>query len=142
MSDLPAVQAKKHIQRPSLPWRAETLTECGRPLDEMADGVVITVAEALRFWKAQGAQRAALFVCQTCVEATSRWRSWEDDPVSRLGRELPQYHYGRTGDRYEEWQAELRAIADLIREHSEEFAEAKAAYMRGSVVAIGQRRKR
>lgn len=118
-----------HIQRTPLPWRESALTECGRPIAEMA--LVITVDEARRRAAEMGKQRFSLFHCMTCTHTVGSWPSWESDPLGRLSRES-------RGD-LDLVTKELRAIAALIEAHRDEFD----AFVEGldQTVNLSDRRK-
>jgi hypothetical protein len=107
----------RHIKRPPLPWRTESLTECGHPTEEFAE--VLTRDEAIRQHREMGAQRFAMVTCMTCIGTANRWPTFEEDPVDRLRRE---FYLGRRpkGDLM---RRELLAVAALIAAHPEEFAE-------------------
>lgn len=126
-----------HIARTSLPWRAAERTVCGRSLDEMADGVVLTLGDARAKEKRLGRQRFAMVICMTCVHNVRGWVEWDHDPVARFGRELGN---GFGSDRSKELEAELRAIAALIAEHREQFDDMVAALLSPAVVAISDHR--
>ena len=104
----------EHIRRSSLPWWTADLTECGRLTVDMAVTIDRTAFEEKV--KDQGVQRAMLTTCMTCAQTAERWPTWDADPTGRMGREF----YGRTR---EAMGSELRAIAALIMEHSDEYAE-------------------
>ena len=111
-------EALSHIRRSPLPWRESELTECGRPVSEMAK--VVDWQEARRLTKEYGRQRFALLFCMTCTYTTDRWPTWDSDPLERLSRE-------RRGNE-ELVQRELRVIAALIAAHRDEFDEALAGF--------------
>lgn len=128
-----------HIGRPPLPWRDSALTECGRPINDVAK--VVSRDEAVARWKDQGAARAAYTLCMTCVQTADRHRStWETSPIARFMRECEELQWvtrlGRrnagpdTPDPREQRAdlvtRELRAIAMLIEAHRDEFDAAVA----------------
>ncbi len=129
--------ALMHIERPPLPWRTVVSTECGRPISELANGLVVTVSAAQKWFKDNGARRASLFFCVTCCDTTNRWKSWQQDPVDRMYRELQHMGWGGRRDKNRALVgAELRAIEALVSQHREEFEEIKAAHLRGDIKAL------
>lgn len=58
-----------------------------------------------------------MITCMTCYETAQRWKTWEQDPVQAMQRELVYAQKKRT----ESMRCELLAIAELIRAHKEEF---------------------
>lgn len=136
-----------HIARPPLPWRDSGLTICGRAVTEYAEGRVIQLTEAFAVAKRLGQQRFAMTHCMTCTNmASTIWTTWEVDPVARMSRELVSPGRmpwnGPDQGQMPVQQAELRAIADLILAHREEFDERVLAYRDGSVVTMTELRKR
>lgn len=118
-----------HIVRAILPWREaeKGLTECG-----LAAASFPTIARETYFARRRemGAQRAALFTCMTCAGVVCHYAPWDDDPVSAISREAPNYWSGYDHDGYtrrspdpkhEGFRRELRAIAALIESHRQEF---------------------
>lgn len=107
-----------HIVRPLLPWRSGCLTECGK--DGATVDRVITRDEMIAKIKDQGKQRAAMSSCMTCW-STAEWnRDWARSPTEVMAREVQRGFRSRQPvdtqlDR------ELRAIAELIGAHREEF---------------------
>lgn len=108
-----ASEPRDHVQRPSLPWREDDRTECGKPCNDVRS--VISRDELLLRVRRDGIQRAAYSTCMTCLETANRWKDWAADPVDVMAREF----YG--GRRHERMGDELRAIAALIAAHREEF---------------------
>lgn len=110
-----------HVIRPSLPWRpdVDAMTECGLRADSYPS---VPRDEASAQWKKMGAQRAALWLCMTCVNTAERWPTWDEDPAGCLGREVERARY-RRGDKTEAevFRSELRAIAKLIELHRDDF---------------------
>lgn len=104
-----------HVIRPTLPWRSQEYTECGRPLNDVTK--VITRQEWRERLKDLGKTRAAMITCVTCYEAAERHRTWDEDPVDALRREVG-YGYGRQIDGLRD---ELRAVAALVQAHRDEF---------------------
>jgi hypothetical protein len=104
------------------------MTECGRPANDIK-GNIIDVNEVKRRINKWGKQRAAFTVCMTCVDRV-RWSpdSWERSPGAVLFRELERcggksMRWSDTNDRPEavRMNAELHAIAELIKAHPDEF---------------------
>lgn len=105
---------RDHIRRLDLPWRELNLTECGRPVSDVAAS--ISRDEIVARVKKDGIQRAAYSTCMTCLETVQRWPSWDQNPAQFLAREIG--HYGRPN---EQIVRELRAIALLVEAHRDEF---------------------
>lgn len=126
-----------HIARAVLPWRdpADNDTECGKHVADFAK--VITWDEARVLVKKHGRQRAAFVLCMTCVETTRRHGSrtqfgqvtFTEEPVERLSREF--------GKRRSQTDAELRAMAEIVRRYPDEFADLLA----GRVMPIEELRR-
>ena len=126
-----------HIARSPLPWREPTDndTECGKSVADFAR--VISWDEALAIVRKHGQQRAAFVMCITCWQTTHRhgFRSpsgqatFEDEPTERLSREF--------GKRREQTDRELRAMAELVSRHREEFDD----LLSGVVVPIAELRR-
>lgn len=131
-----------HIARAPLPWRApaDNDTECGKPVSEFAS--VISWDEAVELVKAHGQQRSAFLLCMTCLQTAPRhgWRvrdthgvpaqmTFEDFPSDRIARDL--------GKRREQTDRELRALAELVTRHRQEFDD----LMAGRIVPIADLRR-
>lgn len=101
-----------HVLRPLLPWRDESLTECGL---NPAGRAVITRDEALLKFRREGQKRAALTTCMTCLETARRWKSWDEDPVQGMTREVHRY------PSQDLVRNELWALGELVRRHRDEF---------------------
>lgn len=109
-----------HIIRSNLPWREESRTECGLNT-ETNDILVWTRDEAREQARAMGSrQRFSLHVCMTCWQTCERHLTWEMSPSAVVGRDANGW--GQTEAR-ERMDLELRAIAELISRHREEFDE-------------------
>lgn len=107
----------EHVVRSaSFPWRAadDGLTECG--LAVVPGRKVITLEEVKTKFRVQGKIRASMSTCITCAQTATRYRSWVQDPVDAVRREV----YGRRGDE-ERFKRELWALAALVAAHPEEF---------------------
>lgn len=111
--EVPPPLPREHVRRPDLPWRTSTMTECGRPTNDV--GVVIDRDALIAKIKRDGVQRAAYTTCMTCMETARRWPLWSEDPVRALSRE---FYGGRADPRFV---GELRALAALVEEHRDEF---------------------
>lgn len=132
-----------HLLRASLPWRADRLTECGRPADTVAS--VITADELAARVRRDGKRRTAFTVCMTCADRAGYATTWEEHPIGVLYRELHRVGAHRpTGappnPDFETTTAELRAIAALVAAHRDEFD----AYLAGlrTTVSLTDRRAR
>lgn len=108
-----------HIQRATLPWRAAAqLTECGRKLSDVKGFITRDEAEARH--KRLGHKRAMFSMCMTCLDAVSRWKTWQEDPVDAIRRESADL-WNKDQPRADQLRKELRAIAALIEAHRDEF---------------------
>jgi hypothetical protein len=103
---------RDHIRRPNLPWRVSRITECGRPVSDVAS--IIDRAEALARIKRDGVQRAVYSLCMTCMNTCRNHPDWDDDPIKALGRE----YFGATDPRL---RYELLALGELVAAHRGEF---------------------
>jgi hypothetical protein len=134
--------AVDHVIRPAPPWRApaDTRTECGRAADSV-EGSVLTRDEFISRWREQGQRRAALTTCMACIDAARRWSTWDEDPVSAVGRETHNSYGGRHADgRWANvFRDELIALAELVDRHPEEFDEILAGLR--AAVRLDDRRK-
>jgi hypothetical protein len=108
----PAPLPRDHIRRPDLPWRQSRITECGRPIDDV-NGWVDRPAAVARIHR-EGVQRAALFLCMTCLNTARNHPEWDENPVKALAREF----YGATDPGLHD---ELLALGALVAAHREEF---------------------
>lgn len=127
-----------HIIRTPLPWRAADKTVCGRLVAEYRPELVITIEDARAMSKRLGQQRFALVICMTCAHHIGSWCRWEDNPLSRMEREVSGGGWGRVDPLIV---AELRAIAALVEAHRDQFDAAVAAFVNGDVVDIKNLRK-
>jgi len=116
-----------HVLRAALPWRdGPVLTECGKlPAGGMP---VITVTAFIAKVKREGKQRSSMTTCMTCWSTAARHHviSWDTDPVGVMMREVGWARTFTPGVVRDDptarlFLAELRAIADLIARHREEF---------------------
>lgn len=111
-------EPKDHVMRASLPWRpVEELTECGRPAGNFDPRYVLSRADAVARFRQQGHRRSFELFCMTCLDTVNRWPTWEKDPARTLSRHLGGYGRGRD-DRIDD---ELRALAELVDRHRDEF---------------------
>ncbi|MFA7296313.1 MAG: hypothetical protein WC211_03880 [Dehalococcoidia bacterium] len=137
---MPADEPLAHIARSPLPWRDPTDndTECGKPVSEFAK--VITWGDAVALVNKHGQQRAAFMLCMTCAQTSERhgWRAngsrhgqltFDDSPTARIEREF--------GKRREQSDRELRAMAELVKRHRQEFDDLLA----GRIVPIAELRR-
>lgn len=109
-----------HIERPPLPWQQPSLTECGRPLDDIR-GDLITRDEAARRVKRDGVTRFAYRTCITCWQTAERWPAWDIDPVTAMHRWVEAGRYHRRGAAEEQTRRELIALAAVVLAHKDEF---------------------
>jgi hypothetical protein len=120
-----------HVLRPSLPWRSEHLTECGRDPNGLN---VLTNEDFIARCKKLGKQRTAMITCMTCLQTTENWLHSQGSLTARLGREVDRVgrkwsRESKDGGRLEN---ELRAIEFLVQAHRDEFDDALEA-MQGAV---------
>lgn len=120
-----------HILRPQLPWRTGAgITECGFDASKVK---TLTRAEFFSRLKDCGQQRTAMLTCMTCSDTARRWGTWDDDPRKALEREIQWETAWRRTDRGARLRDELLAIAELVKNHREEFdAHISAAEQRRS----------
>ena len=162
MTDTEKVGPVDHITRAVLPWRIEAdLTECGKPLTDLA-GRLVTREEAAARIKRIGQQRAAYTLCLTCAGTSDRRnRSEPADAAAIIFRvteglryaaaPLPFVQYegserlaARRQRAEREWaerqrfNVEVEAIVALIAAHREEFD----GYLSGreQTVSLAERR--
>lgn len=113
-----------HIARSVPPWRAvPNRTECGMDANTVkAD--ILSREEFMRRWRVQGQRRTAMTTCMSCIETARRWKVWDEDPVSAVGRETYGSYGGRhADDKYAaQFRDELIALAELVERHRDEFA--------------------
>jgi len=146
-----------HLSRPPLPWRpAPHLTECGKPLDTIDAGRIVSRDELHKRVADIGQKRAAFETCMTCWATAQRW---PDDPATALYREMnvvwrtpPSYYdfaprpsegedrrsHDEAKARRDRFVGELEAIQALIEAHREEFDGYLAGL--GETVSLADRR--
>jgi hypothetical protein len=111
-----------HILRPKLPWREDIgITECGYDGSKVK---CLTRDEFFTRMKEFGDRRTAMLTCMTCADTAKRWKTWEDDPLQAMAREIAWERgewYRARNDRGERLKDEMIAIAALIEAHREEF---------------------
>ena len=101
-----------HIERPSLPWRTASKTECGLSLPHRQ---AITREAFFERLRVNGEARTSVQTCMTCFQVCGKWETWSDSPSDVLRRELARY------GRNKETDDDLRAILLLIDAHRDEF---------------------
>jgi hypothetical protein len=152
MTDIEKVGPVDHITRAVLPWRTSAdLTECGKPVAELA-GRLVTRDEAAARIKRIGQQRAAFSLCMTCASTSDRHRNRHghtEDAVAAVARATGSVWaaYPPPLDREEtpQWRernrlsAEFEALAALVAAHREEFD----GYLSGreQTVSLADRRR-
>jgi hypothetical protein len=112
-----------HVTRPLPPWRKpeHQLTECGLRTSQHQALGADEFERRLTDW---GRQRTAMMTCMTCYSTYERYRgaTWEKDPVRALAREAEKARWYRPdSERRERMDIELRALMQLVADHSEEF---------------------
>lgn len=112
-----------HVERDSLPWRRERITECGK----LTAGVAahVTYDEAVALVRKHGQRRAALLLCMTCAERMETHRrrmSWEEEEAD-AEHKAPWLLVQRDdhGPGRALLKNELRALIALFQLHEEEF---------------------
>jgi hypothetical protein len=105
-----------HVRRPDLPWRQALLTECGKPIAEMAQ--TISRDELIARLRSWGKARTSMSTCMTCWQTAARWKTFAEDPVDALRREV---HTFRRSEVEAALAADLRALAALAQAHRDEF---------------------
>jgi hypothetical protein len=122
----------KHVRRPDLPWRIQTLTECGKSIKDVK--ACVERRELMAHLKKHGQQRTAFAFCMTCSQTCQRWSAWESDPVDCIRREVCNGRSAESGFR-----DELRGMALLVEKYREEFDE----YLAGltETVSLSERRR-
>lgn len=113
--ELEQQQTRDHVLRAKLPWRNEELTECGRPVSDVAS--TITIGSFMVRLKKYGQQRTAFTMCMTCWHTCGHQAQWSTNPVGVMHRWTERAR-DREGDRMT---TELRAVAALIEAHRDEF---------------------
>lgn len=109
----------RHIDRPVPPWEDDPITMCGRRHGDVK--VVVTRAAAVALVKKVNLQRAALFLCNGCLDRLRyRGKRWEVDPVEVTSWWLERHRYRDTA-RPDEVVATLVALGQLVENHREEF---------------------
>lgn len=137
----------EHVMRPGPPWRPAELarTECGKDIGALlALGRPVLSREAVqKKIKDQGRQRAAFTTCMTCWDGVERWETWEENPVSAIGRETYGSYSGRYADKtnvhFRRFTDELLALAALAAAHPEEFEALLSGI--GETVSLAERRE-
>lgn len=121
----PSKEEIDHVLRIPLPWRNESLTECG--LDPKGKKV-LTHETFIARCKDLGKTRIAMVTCMTCLQTTQNWLHAEGSLIARLGREIDRSgrQWVRPDGNPDLLENELRAIALLIDAHREEFDQALA----------------
>lgn len=114
-----ADQPVRHVDRPVPPWENHPITMCGRRHTDVK--VVTTRAAAVALAKRIGVQRAALFLCNGCLDRLKyRARPWEADPVEATAWWLERHRYRETGE-WDQLAVTLHALGQLVEAHREEF---------------------
>lgn len=106
---------RDHVRRPDLPWRVSRLTECGRDVNDVK--ALITRDELLARLRKDGRVRVAFTVCMTCWQTATRWKTFAQDPVDAIRREV---YLPREGLE-EQLRIELRGLAALADKYHDEF---------------------
>lgn len=102
-----------HVLRPDLPWRKADAVECGRSVGDVK--AYITRDELRARFKRDGRTRTVMTVCVTCLQTANRWKTFDEDPVDAMRREV----YGRLAE--EQLSSELRALGALATAYREDF---------------------
>lgn len=133
-------QCRDHVVRATFPWRGDQLTECGRPLTDVA--TVISAEELTSRITKFGEARTAFTVCMTCWPTAVGAPRWDTDPVAVLDREtkIAQRAVGRREER--QLRTELLAIAALIDAHQQEYGSTVQSLAAATDLAGHRRRRR
>lgn len=123
---------RDHVARPALPWRSADLTECGRPVGDVKS--VITRDQLTDRLRKDGRARVAYSVCMTCWQTAERWKTFDQDPIEAIRREV---YLPRDND--DQLRTELRGLAALAAKYRDEL-DAFVAGM-GETVRFERRRK-
>lgn len=100
----------QHVRR-DLPWRREVVLECGRG----PHGLLFIDRDVLATMTERHGERATRGVCGNCLDQVRRWPTFADDPCEAAGRDV-------IGPNADLLARELRALAELVRLHPDEFA--------------------
>lgn len=112
---------RHHISREPLPWQEASHTECGRLITEASK---VWTREVLERQVARDGRQVVLsLVCRNCLTAARHWATWDENPAAAMNRVLQGASYRAPLEPEPGVTAELRAIADLIVAHPEEFRE-------------------
>lgn len=108
----------QHVLRPPIPWRpADERTECGLPANSYPtwsrDELIVQA-------KRLGKTRTYMICCVTCLDTAQRHPTWDEDPVSFIGR-LVTHRWGKNTAERDRFTRELRAMAALVAAHRDEF---------------------
>lgn len=72
-------------------------------------------------------------VCMTCLDTARRWRTWDDDPLDAVQREIyrePRHLYEEGPREESRLRLEMRALAALAEKYADEFADRVKAHSR------------
>lgn len=112
-----------HIQRLPLPWRVQTITECGLPIEAHP---VISRADLKKRVADLGQQRSAYTTCMTCWNRIGRY-PWnkQDETLGALIDYLSQASWGGARDQEatDLMRSEIEALTALIAAHRDEWDE-------------------
>lgn len=135
-------QERDHVARPTLPWRTDRHTQCGRDADDVDS--VISVEELEARIERDGHERSLDTTCRTCWETSRDAARWETNPIGVVAREAVRAGIGsrEPSSRPEavRFAWELRATAALIEAHRSEFDGYLAALQ--STVSITEHRRK
>lgn len=113
----------KHLHRDMPPWttQAEAVTECGRPMSDVA--AHSTYDEAAAFIAKHGKRRAAFAFCQTCMERTRYRADWINHPEEIVSRWVAGHsQWNREPDPARPTVRHIHALAALVAAHPQEYA--------------------
>lgn len=139
---IPCVSAepsRDHVVRATVPWRSDQLTECGRPLSDVA--AVISADELDSRITKFGEARAAFTVCTMCWPTAVGAPRWDADPVAVLDRETRRAQRAPGRREHQQLRTELLAIAALIDAHRQEYGSTIQGLASATDLAVRRRRR-
>jgi len=78
-------QERDHVARPTLPWRTDRHTQCGRTADDGSS--VISVNDLQARIQRDGHERTVETICTTCWDTSRDAARWESNPIGVVARE-------------------------------------------------------
>ena len=135
-------QERDHVARPTLPWRTDRHTQCGRTAGDGSS--VISVNDLQARIQRDGHERTVETICTTCWDTSRDAARWESNPIGVVAREAVRAGIGsrEPSSRPEavRFAGVLRAIAALIEAHRGDFDGYLAAHE--STISITEHRRK